>query len=667
MLPFEGKLLLLLLIVVTLSIFSRRAWYLIRLLKLGRPLYRSDRPVDRWKYALRQVLSQRCSLKNVVQGDYAGVGHALLFYGFCFFLVSYAFHIAEAFNEKLSPAVFGSIFNNLFFLCLDIAGLVVMAAIIWAGVRRYITKPERLEASLEAGIILIVIFSLMCLHYATEGFRLLVEAGPFADWSFVGIFISFIFLKLGWKACSLNMYWTCWWLHISVIFGFGIFILYSKHLHILASHFNLYFHPVSPKGLLDPIEDLTTTKGYEIAQVTDFSWKKLLDLYACTECGRCTEICPASNSGKALKPRDIIHNLKLHLLATGKELLGKPDQSVRQPVVGPVVTGDEFWACTTCHACVEVCPVDIEHVSRMVDMRRHAVLVESDFPAEYKQIFKNLEIFGDPKGQGKLTREDWTANLQIKKVYQQEQAPPPDLLFWVGCIGATYDDRSKNIIVAAAKVLARAGVKFGILGKEELCCGDPALRMGNEYLFQEIAGKNIALLKQYGIKKIVTHCPHCFNTFKKEYAALGAEFEIISLVELIGNLFKEGKLEVKAKIDETLTYHDPCYLGRYNLLFEEPREILQSLLGVKITEMERQRDKSFCCGAGGGNMWRGMSTGKRIEGLRIEEAVKTGAQGIVSACPYCEIMFDSAIKQVGLGYSFKLLDIVELVNQATTN
>lgn len=664
MLPFEGKILLLSLIVVTLGVFGRRAWFLIRLLKLGKPQDRSDKSGERWNYTLRQVLGQRCALKNVVKDDYAGVGHMLLFYGFCFFLVSYAFFIAEGFDERLSPALLGSTINNLFFLCLDLAGLVVIGSLVWAAIRRYVVKPERLEPSWEAGVILVTIFALMCLHYGTEGFRLLAEPQPFADWSFMGLFFSFLFRKMGLQDNSLGLFHIFWWLHALVIFGFGIFILYSKHLHILASHFNLYFSPLGPKGLLDPVKNLAEVKNVEIAGITDFSWKRLLDLYACTECGRCTANCPASTSGKALRPRDIIHNLKVHLLESGKDLLAK-EALARQPIVENIVRGDEFWACTTCHACVDVCPVDIEHIGRMVDMRRHAVLVESDFPAEYKQVFKNLEIFGDPKGKGRLTREDWTANLPVRKIYAETEGTSPDVLFWVGCIGATYDDRSKNTVIATAKVLERAGVSFGILGKQEPCCGDPALRMGNEYLFQEIARNNIALFKQQGIRKIVTHCPHCFNIFKKEYAALGADFEIMNLVEFLGSLLKEGKLEIRNKIDERYTYHDPCYLGRYNSIFDTPRELLQTSLGINLVEMERQRDKSFCCGAGGGNMYRGMSTGKRIEGLRIEEALKTDAQGIVTACPYCEAMFDSAIKQEGREYSFKLMDIVELINKAT--
>jgi len=668
-LPSAGKILLLLSIIVTLFFFGRRAWFLIKLLKSGRSLDRFDHPGERWKYTLGQVFTQRCSLKTVAKGDYAGIGHLLLFYGFCLFLVRYIFHIAEAFNEALSPAIFGSIFNNLFFLCLDMAGLIIMGAIVWAAIRRYILKPERLDPSLDAGIILGVIFTLMCLHYATEGFRFLADPKPFAVWSFVGTFLSYVFREMGWQRKSQDLYLIFWWLHILLVFGFGIFILYSKHLHILGSHFNLYFRPLGSKGALQLIGDLEDTESFAIDRVNDFNWKQLLDLYACTECGRCTENCPASSSGKALRPMDIIHNLKLHLLASGRELLKSKERGGAGkgilPVVGKVVTGDEFWACTTCHACVEVCPVNIEHVSRMVDMRRQSVLVESDFPAEYKQIFKNLEIFGDPKGKGKLTREDWTANLKINKLYQPEEGRPVDVLFWVGCIGATYDDRSKNTVIAAAKVLEKAGVNFGILGKEEPCCGDPALRMGNEYLFQKIANNNIEMFRKYGIKKIVTPCPHCFSVLKKEYASLGANFEISTLVDFIGGLLKEGRLEIKSKINATFTYHDPCYLGRHNSLYDGPREILQSSLGVNIVEMGRRKEKSFCCGAGGGNMWRGMSAGKRIEGLRIAEAVKTDAQGIVTACPYCEVMFDCAIKQEGLGYSFKLLDIVELVKQAT--
>src|SRR4030042_2002008 len=356
MLPIGGKIIFLLLIIGTLYFFSRRAYYLIKLLKVGKPENRFDHLGKRLRYALGQVLTERCTLKNVSKGDYAGIGHLLLFYGFSLFLISYIFHIAEGIYEKLSPAIFGVVFNNLFFLFLDIAGLIVIAVIIWAAIRRYIIRPNRLEPTLEAGIILIVVFSLMLLNYITEGFRLLAGTRPFADWSFVGIIFSHLFEGLGLKENSHIFFWIFWWLHIMVVFGFSIYVLYSKHLHILASFFNLFFRPMEPRGSLQSIQDLEKGEGLGVSKIAAFSWNQLLDLYACTECGRCTANCPASISGKPLKPRDIIHNLKVHLLASGSDLLLERDQGGHDggsPLVGGTVTEDELWACTTCHACIE--------------------------------------------------------------------------------------------------------------------------------------------------------------------------------------------------------------------------------------------------------------------------------------------------------------------------
>lgn len=668
MLPVSGKIFLLLLIGITLYFFSRRTLFLIQLLGLGKVENRCDHWGERLKYTLSQVLAERCSLKNVCKGDYAGVGHLLLFYGFLLFLISYVFHIAEGFYEKLSPAILGSVFNNLFYLALDVAGLVVIVVILWAAIRRYIIKPERLKSTLEAGIILMVVFSLMLLHYGMEGFRLLAEAKPFAEWSFVGMAFSGFFVHLGVRENSGIYFWIFWWLHIVLVFGFSVYVLYSKHLHILASPFNLFFRPMGSKVSLQPIEDFEKTENLGVSRIGEFTWKKLLDLYACTDCGRCTANCPASMSGKPLKPREIIQNLKAHLLTSGKDMLFNKGQGVKErgeeerSMVGRIVTEDELWACTTCHACVDVCPVEIEHVERIVGLRRHLVMREARFPAEYKKIFKNLEIFGDPFGAGSLTREEWLSGLRTTKVYQD---PGVEVLLWVGCTGALYDEKTKSIAVAAAKVLNKAGVRFGILGKKELCCGDPARRMGNEYLFQELATRNIEMIRKHGIRKLVTFCPHCLNVFRNEYPQFGADFEVVHVTEMIRALLEDGKLQIKAKADGLFTYHDPCYLGRYNQIYQQPRDILESVISTPVKEMALSRDRALCCGAGGGNFWTERETGRRIEELRIDQAVETGSNGLITACPFCEIMFDSAIREKGLEHSFKITDVVQIIDQTT--
>jgi Fe-S oxidoreductase len=667
MLPISGKIILLLLIIVTLTLFARRAYFLIRLLQLGKSENRFDHLGKRLKYALGQVLTERCTLKNVSKGDYAGIGHMLLFYGFSLFLISYLFHIAEGLYKKLSPAIFGVTFNNLFFLALDIAGLIVIAVIIWAVVRRYILRPDRLEATLEAGIILMVVFLLMLLNYITEGFRLLAEPRPFADWSFVGIGFSKLFMALGLKEGSHTFFWTFWWFHLMIVFGFSIYVLYSKHLHILASIFNLFFCPLESKGTLEPIRDLEKAKGLGASKFAEFSWKKLLDLYACTECGRCTANCPASISRKPLKPRDIIHNLKVNLLASGKDLLlEKKNQRVQnkrveQPaMVGQMVTQDEIWACTTCHACVEVCPVDIEHVKRIVDFRRHLVMTEADFPLEVKSLFRSLEMYGDTYGRGASLRTDWSFGLSVKTVKEESN---PEILYWAGCEGS-FHDRNKEVSRVIMKMIQEAGVSVRILGKEEGCCGDPARRIGNEYLFRELASRNIAILNRYGVKKIVTYCPHCYHILNNEYPQFGGHFEVVHYSVYLNDLLQQGRIKVKRPLEGRVTFHDPCYLGRVNGIYHAPREILKSIPALESREMNRSRENSFCCGAGGGRMWMHEHLGERINNLRTKEVIETGVDLVATSCPYCLTMVEDGIKGQEMDDRVKTLDLSEILYQS---
>jgi Fe-S oxidoreductase len=663
MLPWVGKIFLLLLIIVTLSIFSRRAYFLIQLLRLGKSENRFEHLGRRVKYTLGQVLAERCTLKNVSKGDYAGIGHLLLFYGFSLFLISYLFHIAEGLHKKLSPAIFGILFNNVFFLALDIAGLIVIAVILWAAIRRYILRPYRLEPTLEAGIILMVVFSLMLLNYVVEGFRLLTEARPFSDWSFVGIAFSHFFMDLGLKENGHLFFSTFWWLHLLIVFGFSIYVLYSKHLHILASHFNLLFRPMEPKGTLKLIQNIERAKHLGVYRIGEFSWKQLLDLYACTECGRCTQNCPASISGKVLKPRDIIHNLKTHLLASGKDLLLEKGQKVRNKsigqsvVLGQVVTEEELWACTTCHACIEVCPVEIEHVGRIIDLRRHLVMREARFPSEVKSIFNNLEIYGDTHGRGRSFRTDWAAGLSVKKIKEDSDS---DLLYWAGCEGS-FHDRNKEVSKVIVRILQEVGITVGILGKEEICCGDPARRIGNEYLFQELALRNIDMLNRYGIKKIITYCPHCYHTLKNEYPQFGGHFDVVHYTSYFHDLLQQGRLKVKRPLEGKVTFHDPCYLGRVNGIYDAPRDILQSIPALESKEMTLSREKSFCCGAGGGRMWMHEDFGQRINNIRTKEVIEAGVDWVATSCPYCLAMVEDGIKSQERADRISVLDLSEIL------
>ena len=662
MLPIAGKICLILLIGITIVAFSKRAKFLITLLKLGKPEDRSDQVGERLKFVIGQVLPQRCVLKQVTKGDFAGIGHMLLFYGFSLFVISYGFHIAEGFYERLSPALFGRTFNNLFFLLLDIAGLTVITSIIWAAIRRYIIRPSRLKMSLEAGIILIVVFSLMLLSFFMEGFRLLSEGNnPFTEWAFVGIALANLFADMGLQDKAYILFQVFWWVHMTVIFGFGIYILYSKHLHILASHFNLFFHSTGPKGSLQPITDMEEAESFGVSKITEFSWKHLLDLYACTECGRCTDNCPASSSGKHLKPEEVIQNLKKHLFASAYLLAEKAGEKQgekeEQAMIGEVVAEEEIWDCTNCMACMEICPVAIEHINKIDDMRRYLVLMESKFPSVLQTAFRNMENNSNPWGIGSHLRADWAKDLGIKTLTEE---PNVEYLFYVGCAGS-FDDRGKKVSVAFVRILQAAGISFGILGTEEGCCGDSAMRGGNEYLYQMIAQANIEIMNGYGVKKIITTCPHGYNTIKKDYPHFGGNYEVYHHTEFIADLIAKGKIKLKKPMEGLFTYHDSCFLGRYNNIYDQPRGILEAIPGMKLTEMEQNHARSFCCGAGGARMWMEEDVGERINDMRTDQAIAAKADTIAVGCPFCLTMLTDGIKDRQKEESMTSLDIAEIV------
>jgi Fe-S oxidoreductase len=664
MLPAAGKILLLVLLIVVVYFFTQRARFLISLLKLGKAENRFDRPGQRLKFALSHMLLQRCVSKNVTKSDWSGVGHMLIFYGFSLFVISYGFHIAEGFYEKLSPALFGKVFNNLFFLLLDIAGLVVIFALIWAAIRRYLVRPFRLQPVTGKGpaIILAGISTLMIVGFCVEGFRLLAEERPFADWAFVGTVFSNLFRSLGLQQNAHALFLVFWFLHMALIFAFGIYILYSKHLHILAAAFNLYFHSTEPKGALQPVVGMEEAESFGTPKITDFTWKHLLDLYACTECGQCTANCPATLSEKALNPKEVILSLKKTLLTKGKELLEKKGEEQKEEIddamIKELITEEVLWDCTNCGACMEVCPVAIQHVDKMVDMRRYLVLMECKFPSEVKATFKGMENNSNPWGIGSSTRGDWAKNLGIRNL--SEEGGEVDLLYFLGC-AASFDDRNQKIAAATVKILQEAGINFGILGTEEGCCGDSARRIGNEYLYQTMAETNISTFYKHKIKKILVSCPHGYNTIKNEYPQFGGEFEVMHHTEFIWKLIQEGKITLKGELNKTVTYHDSCFLGRYNSIYDAPRQILGSIPNTKIVEMDRNKRYAFCCGAGGGRMWMEKARGRRVFAMRAEQALAKNPDYIVTACPFCMIHFQDGLKSFDMEEKVKLFDIAEMV------
>jgi len=651
---------------VAAGLFAQRLYFLFRLMRLGKQENRFDRIGQRIKTTLVEVVPQWCNLKTVTRKDLAGIGHALLFWGFSLFLISYIIFIGLAGGFGISPAIEGTTFEIVYFSILDIAGVLVTVALILAAIRRYVIRPQRLKPTGEAAIILILVFSLMVLNVSVVGFGYAAHQVN-ASWPPMGAALAGFLSGTGLAQGTLvAVYQGVWWLHYIVILSFMVYIPRSKHLHILASPVNVFFKPLGPKVVLEPIP-LEETESFGASKIQDFSWKDLLDLYSCAVCGRCHANCPAQLSGKSLSPREIVLNLKEHLLEAGPGLLaGKAEtssESGAKTMIGDVVTEEEIWACTTCGACQEVCPVNIEHIRKIIDLRRNLVLVQSKMPESAQLMLRNMQSRGHPWAgvQSLRLRGDWTSGLDIKILAEGDKA---DTLFWVGCTGALVE-RNVEATLAMTRVLKAAGVDFGVLGDAETCCGDPARRVGYEFQFQILAEQNIETFKSHNIKEIITSCPHCYNTIKNEYPRYGGDFKVVHYTQLIADLVRQGKLKLTNELNSIVTYHDPCYLGRYNSVYREPRRILQAIPKTRLEEMERSRNKSFCCGGGGGLMWIEEQPGTtKINHMRIEDVLKTGADTVVTACPYCLQMFEESIEHKDIKDSLKARDIVELVEAA---
>ncbi len=659
----SGYIIFWVLFAVGFGLFAQRVYFLSRFILLGREENRFDKKVYRMIYMVFMTIAQWCNLRNVTRKDLAGIGHTILAVGFLLLLLGYIIFIGFAGGFGLSRFLMGGTFETVYSSILDFAAALVTAAIIWAAIRRFILRPERLEGeiNIEAGIILILVFALMVLHFCIEGFGYAAH-NISASWPPIGTAFASFLSGTGISQSSLEAtYKVVWWLHYAIILGFLVFIPYSKHLHILASFPNVAFKSLKPKGALKPIE-LERAETFGVSKIQDFTWKQLLDLYACAVCGRCHASCPAQVSGKPLSPRDsLILNPKEHLLEVGPDLLktkGKTEAAANpgKSLIGEVITQDEIWACTTCYACQEVCPVANEHVDKVIDLRRNLVMEQANVPETAEGALRSIEDRGHPWRGTTLSRTDWAEGLDIKTLAQDKDI---DILFWVGCSYAL-EERSTKVAQAMAKLMKLAGINFGILGAEESCCGEPARRLGNEYLFQIQAEKNIELLKNYGVKRVVTACPHGYNAIKNEYPQFGGDFEVIHHTELIAQLLKECKLKVKG-LSELVTYHDPCYLGRYNDIYQPPRQIIKSIPDIKMVEMEQNRNNSFCCGGGGGHMWLEERTGRRINELRTEQAIETKAQTIITACSFCLQMFDDGIKAKAVEEKLKVMDIAELL------
>src|ERR1041384_4836136 len=658
--------LFLLLLLLSISFFCARIARLIRYLRVGRPDDRSGNLIDR----IRQVIVVALGQSKLLREPLAGVMHFFIFWGFVILLFAIAETVGEGLSQGFSLSFLGPVYGPLVFVQ-DLLGLLVALSVLFALFRRYVTRPARLEVSghsrVDATIILLLILGVMCAMFGQNAANIARGAQQFAGSRPVSTLLARFFS--GTPSGEADAWFRFfWWLHIGLVLGFLNYLPYSKHLHILSSIPNVFLAKLGARGTLKPLnlQDETAT-NFGASDVADLTWKQLLDGYTCTECGRCTAACPAALTGKPLSPKKIIVDIRRRLMEQAPALLqpaAAPDGgAIGAPevkLVGDTITEDELWACTTCMACMQECPVQIEHVDAIVDMRRYLVLSESKFPKELQATFQNLERNFTPWGFSHSARADWAEGLDIPRI---ADTPDAEVLFWVGCAGA-YDVRYKNVTRAFASLMKIAGVKFAILGTEEKCNGDPARRSGNEYLAQTLMTGNVATLSGRGVKRIVTTCPHCFNIFRNEYPQFGGTYEVTHHSEFIAQLIESGKIRLSKEKKATLTYHDSCYLGRYNQVYDEPRNALKSIPGVRMAEMNRSRDRGFCCGAGGARMFMEETTRKRVNIERTEEALSLNPDVIGTACPFCMTMMTDGVKAKEASGRVEVKDIAELVLEA---
>jgi len=628
------------------------------LLRAAKPSARLDRWGERWAGVLTQFLGQRRILSPGYLG--AGIMHALIFWGFLAVGLNSVHFVGGGFVEGFHLPFFGpaSWAGRAYVVFRDLFECAVIGMVLVAAYRRVVVRPARLTPSWDAALILSMIGTLMVTDLAMAGAETAFDGAASGYPSPAGHALAPLFSALG-APGSVALHGVSWWLHLATLLGFLCYLPVSKHFHVITSLPSVLFRRLDTGSL--PMIDLENSERFGITGFSDLRWKDVLDVYSCTECGRCEAACPAYATGKPLNPKQINEDMRDAMMPSLPFLIGRKSLAEGQelPVLpGQTIATDVLWSCTTCRACEQACPLFIEFVDRIVGMRRKLVLEDSSFPEELKASYRNLEKAGNPWGQSAEARGDWAEGLDIPLMAEGKREV--EYLLWVGCAGA-YDERGKKVARATAKILKEAGVTFAILGKEETCTGDPARRTGNEYLYQMLAAQNVETLNRYGVKKIVAQCPHCFNTLLNEYPQLGGHYEVIHHSEVIARLIADGRIAMSAPVGgETVTFHDSCYLGRHNGVYDAPRQALSSA-GLTILEMPRSRENGFCCGAGGGRMWMEESLGTKVNINRVDEAAETGAGLVASACPFCMTMLADGVNETGRAETIVVQDVAQIV------
>ncbi|MSP78099.1 MAG: 4Fe-4S dicluster domain-containing protein [Dehalococcoidia bacterium] len=642
-------------------------------IRLGKPHTRTGQFGKRLWQAVRIAFGQSKVLQSVSlkHGDVAGVFHSIIFYGFLSEVAGYVLLIA---GDTVWPQFSETIltYNGAVALTwyLDIVGALLLLASIWGMVRRWVIKPHRLSfdltRSVDAYLIPTLIIMLMVFSFLTEGMYIASGgAGPHAQ-APIGRLLGGLYANAGVTGQAADLYHgISWWAHLLTILGFGVYIPLSKHMHLFAAPLNAFLRRTGPMGALEPIKDLETAEHFGAGRVQDLTQKELLDGFACAVCGRCTDACPAHISGKILSPMHIVENVKGYLLENAATI--KAGKDPEHALIGGAIAEEALWDCLTCGACIQACPVAVEHVDTIVDMRRFLVMEQSKMPETAMNTLRSIEQRGHPWRGTVFGRLDWAKGLDVLTMAEAASLPAdqrPDVLVWVGCTGAL-EQRSQAIPRSLVSIFKKAGVKFAILGEEESCTGDPARRMGNEYLFQTLAQQAILTLKRYNVTKIVTICPHCFNTMKNEYPDFGGKFEVLHYSQYVDDLIKSGRIKPIKTIDTTVAYHDSCYLGRHNGIYDQPRDIARAIPGLKLVEMgDRCRENGFCCGAGGGHMWIEESRGQRVNHVRTDQFLETDANTVASSCPFCLQMMTEGLSAKGKSDTKQAKDLLEILAES---
>ncbi|SDN01386.1 (Fe-S)-binding protein [Bacillus sp. OK048] len=663
----------------------------IAFIKLGKKVEFDTRVKDRMQKVWVNVFGQKKLLKD----KKSGIMHVMFFYGF----ILVQFGAIDFIWKGLGPGShlpLGPLYAGFTFFQ-EIVTLMILVAVIWAFYRRYVEKLVRLKRNFKSGLVLIFIGGLMLSVLVGNGMGIIWH-GHEATWTEpIASLIALIFSGIG-ETASIVVFYLAWWAHLLFLLTFLVYVPQSKHAHLIAGPANVYFNRLEKPGKLKKVDfEDESQESFGVGKIEDFTQHQMIDFYACVECGRCTNMCPATGTGKMLSPMDLIVKMRDHLTnhgaavtskqpwvptfafgnSTGNQIaLAASGQGAQESaatlaynpsLIGDVITEEEIWACTTCRNCEDQCPVMNEHVDKIIDLRRYLVLTEGKLDADAQRAMTNIERQGNPWGLNRKERETWREvreDVEIPTVKEMNKKGEEfEYLFWVGSMGS-YDNRSQKIALSFAKLLNEAGVKFAILGNKEKNSGDTPRRLGNEFLFQELATKNIEEFEKAEVKKIVTIDPHAYNIFKNEYPDFGLEAEVYHHTEVLYELVRDGKLVPKHAVNEKITFHDSCYLGRYNDVYDPPREILKAIPGVQLVEMERNRETGMCCGAGGGLMWMEEETGHRINVSRTEQALAVNPSVISSGCPYCLTMLSDGTKAKEVEETISTYDVAELLEKA---